>query len=94
MSHEDYFTLEHDVKFEKESKVAKHIELLNSYEPINHFGDICVTEFKIKPDLKEVVDTSLPYLFLAAIEESFGNGVSKQYLLILIKALFEKKKPL
>ena len=92
MSHEDYFTLEHDVKFEKESKVAKHIELLNSYEPINHFGDICVTELKIKPDLKEVVDTSLPYLFSAAIEESFGNGVSKQYLLILIKALFEKKK--
>ena len=61
--------------------MAKHIELLNSYEPINHFGDICVTELKIEPDPKEV-DASLPYLFSAAIEESFGNGFSKQYLYI------------
>ena len=91
MSHRDFFTFEHDVKFEKERQVAKHIELLNSCKPINHFGDICVTELKIKPDLKEIVDTSLPYLFSAAIEESFGNGVSKQNLLILIKALFGKK---
>ena len=68
MSRQDFFTFEHDVKFEKESKVAKHIELLNSYEPINHLGDICVTELKIERDRKK-----LTYHFRICFQQLLKN---------------------
>ena len=68
MSRQDFFTFEHDVKFEKESKVAKHIELLNSYEPINHLGYICVTELKIERDRKK-----LTYHFRICFQQLLKN---------------------
>ena len=73
MVERDFFIFEHDVKFEKESQVAEHIELLNSFKPINHVGDICVTQLKVNFD--KTNDSTLPFLF----QKLLKNLLKKEY---------------
>ena len=71
--------------------VAEHIELLNSYEPFNTRGDICVTQLQMASK-KKTHGASLMYALSQSIKSSFKNGEGKRYIDCLITALDKNKQ--